>query len=233
MPRRRRSCPAGYPVHIVQRGNNRQPCFGADAEMAAYANWLAESADRFGLAIHAWVFMTNHVHLLATPASDTAVSQSMQFLGRHYVRYFNSRHGRTGTLFEGRFRSSLVQTERYLLACQRYIELNPVRAGLVRDPSDYRWSSYHAHAFGRPARMWTPHSVYLGLGRTDSERARVYRQSFPNAMEAGPIRHIRLALNAGLACGDEHFRLEIELLTGQHQQPAKRGPMRASKRGTP
>ena len=153
MPRRRRICPPGLPVHVVQRGNNRQVCFASDADMKAYANWLHEGSRKFGVDVHAWVFMTNHVHLLLTPHNADAVSRCMQYLGRYYVRYFNYRYHRSGTLFEGRFKSSIVQSHRYLLACQRYIELNPVRAGMVSDPADYTWSSYRAHAFGQAVKM--------------------------------------------------------------------------------
>lgn len=224
MPRRKRVCPAGYPVHIVQRGNNRQVCFAADADMAAYANWLKEAAAKYGLAIHAWVLMTNHVHLLVTPGSDTSVSQSMQFLGRCYVRYFNYRYRRTGTLFEGRFKSSIVQTDNYLLACQRYIELNPVRAGMVSDPADYVWSSYHAHALQRTANMWTPHAVYLALGCDATDRGEAYRKQFSDVMNTSLISDIRWALNTGLVLGNEQFRNEVEQLTGQRQRLVKRGP---------
>ena len=136
MPRRRRLCPAGIPVHVIQRGNNGQVFFTSDKDIAAYANWLKEGAIKFDLRVHAWVFMTNHVHLLVTPLQNAAVSRLMQYLGRLYVRYFNYSHARTGTLFEGRFRSSLVQEDEYLSACLRYIELNPVRAGMVGDPGD-------------------------------------------------------------------------------------------------
>jgi putative transposase len=141
MPSRPRYCPAGYPVHVIQRGNDRQLCFAEESDLAAYANWLNEYSDQYNVQVHGWVFMTNHVHLLLTPQTDAGISKLMQTLGRLYVRYFNHRYQRSGTLFEGRYRSSLVQQEEYLLACQRYIELNPVRAGLVHDPGDYRWSS--------------------------------------------------------------------------------------------
>ena len=117
VPRRKRVCPPGYSLHIVQRGNNRQVCFAADDDMAAYINWLRKAARKYGVAIHAWVLMTNHIHLLATPGRESAISKTMQYLGRYYVRYFNFRYQRTGTLFEGRFKSSLVQTDGYLLAC--------------------------------------------------------------------------------------------------------------------
>lgn len=128
MPRPSRFCPAGIPVHAIQRGNNRQTLFTSDKDFAAYSHWLKESADRLNVQVHGWVFMTNHVHLLLTPGADDGISRLFQRLGSLYVRYFNFIYSRTGTLFEGRFKSSLVQSDRYLLTCLRYIELNPVRA---------------------------------------------------------------------------------------------------------
>ena len=162
MPRYPRFCPAGYPVHVIQRGNNRQACFTCDEDIVAYAHWLAEGSTKYGVSVHAWVFMTNHVHLLLTPSKEGSISSLMQFIGRLYVRRFNYRYTRTGTLFDGRFKSSVVQDNHYLRACLQYIELNPVRAGMVSDPGDYRWSSYRSHGFGRRVSMWEPHPVYHG-----------------------------------------------------------------------
>ena len=224
MPRRRRQCPPGFPVHVVQRGNNRQICFASESELKAYANWLREGAEKFDIDVHAWVFMTNHVHLLLTPNGPDSISRCMQHLGRNYVRYFNDRHSRSGTLFEGRFRSNVVQTTEYLLACQRYIELNPVRAGMVRDPADYGWSSYRAHAFGRQVRMWKPHFEYLALGRTRALRASVYRRFFSQQLSGQVITDIRDSLNTGLALGNNRFKQQVEKLTGQPQRHLKRGP---------
>ena len=232
MPRRFRNCPPGLSVHVVQRGNNRQICFAEEADLKAYANWLREAAEKFDVAVHAWVFMTNHVHLLLTPATAVGVSRCMQHLGRHYVRYFNYRYERTGTLFEGRFNSSLVQSQQYLLACQRYIELNPVRAGLVGDPADYTWSSYRAHAFGHGARMWQPHPEYLALGANGRTRRSAYRTLFATEIEATLVAGIRHALQTGLVLGNERFRKEVELLTGQRQYHYKRGP-RSNRRPQP
>ena len=138
--------------------------FTSDKDIAVYAHWLSEAAERCELSVHGWVFMANHVHLLLTPKRDESVSRLMQSLGRKYVGYFNYANARTGTLFEGRFRSSLVQTDEYFISCLRYIELNPVRAGMVTDPGDYRWSSYRTHSFGRRIGMWVPHANYLALG---------------------------------------------------------------------
>ena len=224
MPRRSRQCPPGLPVHVIQRGNNRQVCFAADSDLKAYAHWLFEAAEQYGVDIHAWVFMTNHVHLLMTPTSRNAISRCIQYLGRYYVRYFNYRYKRTGTLFEGRFKSSVVQNQKYLMACQRYIELNPVRAGMVSDPADYTWSSYRAHAFGHAARMWRPHPEYLALGKNRQTRLSVYRKLFTRKLDEGVIADIRHALNTGLVLGNEKFQREVEQLTGQCQYHLKRGP---------
>jgi len=208
----------------VQRGNNRQICFTGAAEFKAFAHWLRAGADKYGVAVHAWVFMTNHVHLLLTPKADDSVSRCMQYLGRHYVPYYNHRHRRSGTLFEGRFRSSIVQTRSYLLACQRYIELNPVRARMVSDPADYAWSSYRGHAFGRGAKMWRPHPEYLSLGGAASAREAAYRRFFGEQFPEQLITDIRAALKTGLVLGDNRFRREVERLTGQRQQLLPRGP---------
>lgn len=173
MPRQPRFCPPGMPQHLIQRGNNRQVCFNLDEDMAAYAHWLHDYAVRHRVAIHAWVFMTNHVHLLVTPETTDGLSRLMQSLGRHYVRHYNQRYRRSGTLWEGRFKSCLVQTEDYLLQCYRYIELNPVRAGMVNDPAEYPWSSYRCNALGVESRLLTLHDEYLKLGREPVERQRI------------------------------------------------------------
>lgn len=224
MPRRKRCCPAGLPVHLVQRGNNKQVCFTSDSDLAAYANWLKDAAKKYGVAIHAWVFMTNHVHLLVTPDADDAVSKTMQYIGRYYVRYFNYQYDRTGTLFEGRYKSSLIQSNHYLLACYKYIELNPVRAGLVKDPADYAWSSYRANTMGQAVKMWTPHENYLALGSNQERRQMAYQHFFTEDMGRELITDIRGALNTGLVLGDDHFRHQVAQLTGQAQKHKKRGP---------
>jgi len=209
MPRKPRYCPAGMPVHIMQRGNNRQACFAKDSDLAAYANWLAEYAFKFQVRIHAWVMMTNHVHLLMTPQTDTGVSMLMQSLGRRYVRFFNYRYHRSGTLFEGRYRSCIIQEEEYFLSCQRYVELNPVRAGMVLDPGDYRWSSYHAHAFGLKPDMWSPHPLYSSLGLSDQERQLAYRELVDQKMEIEVLAKIRHCTKTGLILGTDKFRMQV------------------------
>ena len=197
------------PVHVIQRGNNRQALFTSDKDIVAYAHWLTEGAIKFNVRVHGWVFMTNHVHLLLTPSSENAISRLLQYLGRIYVRYFNFAYARSGTLFEGRFKSSPVQQERYLLTCLRYIELNPVRAGMVTDPGDYQWSSYRMHAFGIAASLWSPHEAYLALDGDKGARQRTYRALAGEALDQDVIAKIRHCANAGLVLGTEKFRSQI------------------------
>ena len=212
MPRRPRFCPVGFPIHVIQRGNNRQTLFTSDADMAAYAHWLEDGALKFQVDVHGWVFMTNHVHLLVTPRSDNGVSRLMQSLGRRYVGHFNYSYARSGTLFEGRFRSCLVQENQYFLTCLRYIELNPVRAGMVRDPGDYRWSSHRAHAFGAPVKFWKPHDLYLSLASNSAERQSNWRKIVGEAMDNDTISKIRHCTNTGLMLGSEKFRDQVAAL---------------------
>ncbi|MEM7704801.1 MAG: transposase [Pseudomonadota bacterium] len=212
MPRRPRFCPAGLPVHLIQRGNNRQILFTCDSDLAAYSNWLADGAERFGVSVHGWVFMANHVHLLATPDEEDSLSRLMQFLGRLYVRHFNYTYQRSGTLFEGRFKSCVVQDDQYLLSCLRYIELNPVRAGMVADPGDYLWSSFRAHAFGALPRMWSSHDLYLKLGLDEKQRARAWRALASDTLDAEVLAKLRLCANTGLVPGSEAFRRQVDRL---------------------
>lgn len=224
MPRRLRLCPVGVSQHVIQRGNNRQVCFISDDDMAAYANWLYEGSQKFQVHIHAWVFMNNHVHLLVTPMTENGVSKMMQYVGRYYVLYFNRMCRRSGTLWEGRFKSCLVQDNDYFLYCQRYIELNPVRAGMVEDPADYRWSSYQANALGVETKLVTPHELYLSLGYCKTSRQAYYRSLFEHDINGILVKDIRDSLNKGLVLGDERFKNEVELLTGQSVRMQKRGP---------
>jgi putative transposase len=212
MPRQARFCPAGYPVHLIQRGNNRQAIFTCDADLAAYANWLAQGAKQFDVAVHGWVFMSNHVHLLATPGHDESLSRLMQFLGRLYVRYFNYTYARSGTLFEGRFKTSIVQEDQYLLTCLRYIELNPVRAGMVREPGDYCWSSYRAHAVGITARIWSPHGLYLELGSNLKQRQQAWRALINESLDTEVMAKVRHCAKTGLVLGTECFREQVRQL---------------------
>ena len=224
MARQPRICLAGTPQHIIQRGNNRQACFASEEDFAAYANWLAGASSKHGVAIHAWVFMTNHVHMLATPTTNNGLSRMMQSIGRRYVRYFNHTYRRSGTLWEGRFKSCIIDAEDYLLICQLYIELNPVRAGMVEHPADYRWSSYTSNGLARPACLWTPHELWRRLGETNQDCAECYRQLFRGQINPATLTTIRESVNKGLALGNDRFRQQIEQLTGCRTTPRKRGP---------
>ena len=164
MPRRARLSLSHVPLHIIQRGNNRQACFFADENYRFYLDWLARHADKTGCRVHAYVLMTNHVHLLISTERAEAPGALMKGLGQRYVQYVNRTYHRSGTLWEGRFRSCLTQEEDYLLACQRYIELNPVRAGMVEHPAEYRWSSYRANAQGEADALLKPHPLIRSVG---------------------------------------------------------------------
>jgi len=223
MPRLPRISPAGVGVHIIQRGNNRQTCFVSDEDHWAYTGWLKEYSSRYGVDIHAWVMMPNHVHLLCTPQSDNGISKMMQAVGRRYVQYFNREYRRSGTLWEGRFKSCLVQAESYLLALYRYIELNPVRAGIVTDPGEYRWSSYQINGLGKESELCTPHQEYLALGNDPSERQAGYRELFAYHVDGELLKDIRSNTNKGMAVGSDRFKKEIETLTGRRLQSKKRG----------
>ena len=223
MARRQRLSYPGIAQHIIQRGNNRQVCFGDDEDMYIFAQWLTDYAAEYGVAVHAWVFMTNHIHVLATPVDFNSVSLLMQALGRRYVRYFNRRYRRTGTLWEGRYRSCLVDSEAYLLTCQRYIEMNPVRAGMVTAPAEYRWSSYRSNAHGKPSTLIAPHELYSKLGPTAESRQAAYRALFTEQLPVDLIENINQSTCSGLALGNDRFRDQIERLTGKQAGRGKVG----------
>lgn len=223
MARLQRISPVGIPIHVIQRGNNRHSCFASPEDYAAYLNWLKDYSKKFSVSIHAWVLMTNHVHLLCTPEKEGAVSQMMQALGRRYVPYFNHQYRRSGTLWEGRYRSCLIQAEDYLLEVYRYIELNPVRARMVAAPGDYAWSSYPINALGKESDLCTPHSEYLRLSKRKAHRLGEYRALFEHHVEDGLLTEIREGLNKGMALGNDRFKDEIEVLTGRRLKPKKAG----------
>ena len=223
MPRRPRIHLDGVPLHIVQRGHNRQPCFFAVADYLAYLEWLGDAARRTGCQIHAYALMTNHVHLLLTPGDAQAVARMMVMLGRRYVPYVNASYQRSGTLWEGRYKSSLIESESYLLACMRYIELNPVRAGLCPDPAHYRWSSYRANALGETTPLLSPHSLYATLGVDDASRQAAYSDLFDQVLPDKTITDIRLALTQAQPLGNSRFFDAIEQATGQRREAKPRG----------
>jgi len=223
MPRRPRIHLPHIPLHIVQRGHNRDACFFAEDDYLAYRHWLGEALAATGTLLHAYVLMTNHVHLLLTPPEPQAVSRFVISLGRRYVQYINRTYRRTGTLWDSRYKSSLVQADAYLLLCQRYIELNPVRAAMVDDPAHYRWSSYRANGLGQEDKLLAAHPVYAALGQDAAERQSAYRALFRTELDAEAISDIRMALNQGQPLGGSRFVDSIELATGRRCEVRPRG----------
>jgi putative transposase len=221
----------GQPQHIIQRGNNRQVIFAADGDFQFFRDCLVEAAGRFGLAIHAYVWMTNHIHLLATPAYEDSISKTFQSAGRKYVQYFNFTYKRSGTLWEGRYRATVIDTERYLLELMRYIDMNPVRAGMVVHPREYPWSSHRRYAYGEEGlnQSWLiPHDEYQKLGRQDAGRGEAYRALFKSELDAADLNAIRESSHKGWALGNERFRKLIEELSNRRAAPAAKGRPRKS-----
>ena len=223
MPRRARLSLPGIPWHIIQRGNNRSVCFFAEEDYRFYLDHLTELAEHFDCAVHAYVLMTNHVHLLLTPEQADGPALLMKHLGQRYVQYVNRTYRRSGTLWEGRFRSCLTQTEDYVLACYRYIELNPVRADMVRHPREYKWSSYRANAEGRDDPLISPHDQYRRLGRTKAARREAYRALFKAHIGEEELNQIRQATNGNYALGNTRFQEQIEAALGRRAHPGKAG----------
>ena len=223
MPRRARLSLPGVPHHIIQRGNNRSACFYADDDYRLYLDWIADYSETTHCDIHAFVLMTNHVHLLLTPREEDSVGKLMKRLGQRYVQYINRTYKRSGTLWEGRFRSCLAQEENYVLSCYRYIELNPVRARIVDHPAEYRWSSYRANAQGETLAFIRPHCIYTCLGRDALRREKAYRELFRYQLDPGMVDEIRHATNGNYALGTERFRQEVEKALGRRASPGRPG----------
>jgi Transposase and inactivated derivatives len=223
MPRRARIALANVPLHVIQRGNNRQACFFADDDYLFYLDQLRLCAQRAGCAIHSYVLMTNHVHLLLTPREANAVGHLMKLLGQRYVQHVNRLYRRSGTLWEGRFRSCIVEEDAYLLGCSRYVELNPVRAGMVTQPQEYRWSSYRANALGEQDLLIEAHPLYLALGRQAGERQEAYRALFREAQDAAFLDDVRRATNGNYALGKERFLAEVTAALGRRAMPGEPG----------
>jgi putative transposase len=210
MPRIDRLSVPGVPMHVVQRGNNRQACFFHAMDYRYYRDSLFASAARYNVAVHAFVLMTNHVHMLVTPSGQGFVSRMMQRLSSTYVTHVNVKYGRSGTLWEGRFKSSLVESEKYCLACYRYIELNPVRAGMCHDPGDYPWSSYRVNALGARNPGLAPHAEWLALSMDDAGRCARYRALVQEGADSASDSRIRFGLQKGLPTGSQRFKKQIE-----------------------
>jgi REP-associated tyrosine transposase len=223
MARRPRIALTGLPLHVVQRGNNRAPCFFAAEDYRSYLHWLHGYAEPLGVRLHAYVLMTNHVHLLLTPERPEQVSRLMQALGRRYVRFVNEKYFRSGTLWEGRYRACGVHADGYLLACMRYVELNPVRAGLAASPELYRWSSYRGNALGEVNALLIAHPLYAALGADANARQTAYRELFSDRFDEKTLAAIRAATHSGHLLADEATRKKAESLAGAPLGPAPRG----------
>lgn len=223
MPRQLRYFLPDIPQHVITRGVDRNAVFFHDGDYALYLKALREASTEYNCLIHAYVLMTNHVHLLVTPVNDRSLPMMMQAMGRNYVQRLNSRYQRTGTLWEGRYKASVVQHERYFLACQRYIELNPVRAGIVESPGEYRYSSYGYHALGIPDLLLSPHPCYESLHIEPTKRRKAYRKLFHDSLTEEMLTEIRRKTNACSVIGDSRFKGRIEAMLGRAVPTGKRG----------
>lgn len=228
MPRKSRIVIPGQPQHVIIRGINREPVFYDPADYQYYLERLGMAIQRHGCAVHAYVLMTNHVHLLLTPANEASIAKTIQTLGRWYVQYFNTTYGRTGTLWEGRYKASLIDSEHYLLTCYRYIELNPVRAQIVTHAAEYPWSSYRANALGQTQSLITPHEQYLQLGQDAESRRVAYQALFKAHLPEWLLTEIRETANKEWVLGSEYFKEKIERQLQRRVSPLPRGGDRKS-----
>ncbi|MFT6388627.1 MAG: putative transposase [Cellvibrionaceae bacterium] len=229
MPRQPRFVLVGHPQHVIIRGNNREPIFYADEDYRFYLEKLTEACDKHACQIHAYVLMTNHVHLLITPNKEEGISKVVQMVGRYYVQYFNYTYRRTGTLWEGRYKASLIDSERYALLCYRYIELNPVRADMVDHPSLYPWSSYRCNAVGKFDALVSPHSTYKALGADNIARQAAYRELFVGQIDVKTLSQIREMTNKCWVLGSEYFKEKIAAKVERQVEPMGRGGDRRSR----
>ena len=230
MPRKPRFYLPSVPVHLVQRGHCKNPIFFDQKDYVTYLHWLKEASIKYEIAVHAFVLMTNHVHLLVTPNQGPEVSLFMQFIGRRYVPYINHKYERSGSLWEGRYKASLVQVESYFLNVMKYIELNPVRAGMVEVPGQYRWSSYCHNSGAKTIKFIEFHPAYLALGPTEHERAKAYLELFKQDLTPAEMKRTRDTWQTGTPLGSRQFIKEIERLLARKVGHSKRGrPTKANK----
>jgi putative transposase len=211
------------PHHVIQRGNDRQLIFREAEDYQRFLAWLKESAKEFKVAIHAYVLMPNHLHLLASPSTHTGLAQTMQRVGRYYVPWFNHKYERYGGLFQGRFKTSLIDSDRYFMLCSRYIELNPVRARLAPGPLEYPWSSYAHHAGVRPDTVITDHALYWALGNTPFQREAAYIELTQQALTVDELNKINLSVLKGWPLGSDEFKADLQHKARRQVLPAKRG----------
>ncbi len=230
MPRKPRFFVPDIPNHVIQRGINKSAVFFEEEDYQHYKHILYEAAESSGVVIHAYVLMTNHIHLLVTADSQRGISLMMQKVGRFYVPYINHKYGQSGTLWDGRFKSSLVDSDFYVLACMRYIEMNPVRAGMVKSPQGYKWSSYLCNALDVHDRIVTPAPSYLSLAITKKKRQHVYSSLFTEHLDEKTVRDIRNCAQTGTPLGSSQFIEQIEVKLGKKVGHNKRGRPSHSKK---
>lgn len=211
------------PHHIIQRGIDRQPVFRDVDDYKIFLQWLREAAKQFKVAIHAYVLMPDHLHLLATPGDEVGLARTMQWIGRHYVPYFNAKYGRAGTLWQGRYKAAVIDSDQYFLICSKHIELNPVRSGLVADPAEYPWSSFLHHVGGQPDSVITDHSLYWALGNTPFDREAAYRALMEQGLVADEAAALNEATLKGWPLGSEKFKKALAKQVNRRVAPAKRG----------
>ncbi|MCD6150100.1 MAG: transposase [Deltaproteobacteria bacterium] len=223
MARQSRFVLPGHPQHVIQRGNNRAEIFIANEDYQFYLEKLQDGCEKYSCDIHAYVLMTNHVHLLLTPHTENAIGKLMQYIGRYYVQYFNYQYRRTGTLWEGRYKATLIDSEQYLLKCYRYIELNPVRAGMVDHPGNYPWSSFGCNAMGKSDDVVVPHDLYLHLGKDSLAVQEAYLELFEHELCEKILSEIRQATNRAWLLGSDQFCESIKPLINRQMQPKSRG----------
>jgi len=211
------------PHHVIQRGNDRQLIFRDASDYIVFLNWLRDGARQFKVAIHAYVLLSNHVHLLVTPSDETGLGRMMQWIGRYYVPYFNRKYERVGTLWQGRYKATVIESEKYFMTCSRYIELNPVRASIVAEPADYPWSSYAHHVGMKLDPLITDHSLYWALGNTPFDREAAYKALVEQTLTTEEIDRINHATVKGWVLGTEKFQMALEKKTTRRIRPAKKG----------
>ncbi len=216
----------GQPQSVIHRGYDQDTVFFHDDDCQYYLDCLEDASQHYGLAIHAYVLMDNHVHLLATPATARSLSRTLQSTGRRYGQYFNTTYDHTGTLWEGRYRATIIDAGEYLLTCMRYIELNPVRAGIVKRARDYPWSSYGYNAYGETDALIRSHRIYRNLGPDAGARQKAYRALFKARIPQTDLDAIRAATNKAWVLGDQAFRDKIEALSGRRASPRPKGRTR-------
>ena len=231
MPRKPRFVLPGVLQHVIQRGDNREPCFYSEDDYVRYLDTMQQAAALNQVVVHAYVLMTNHVHLLVTPAQTYSIAHMMQDTGKKYVRYINTRYKRSGSLWEGRYKASVIDSEYYLLTCMRYIEMNPIRAGMFAHPGEYRWSSYHSNAGLKHNPLLTKHPIYIRLGEDIEQQQYAYRELFSHDIEKKELHAVREALNQELVLGREDFKVKIKQMTKRQVRPGKLGRPRDEESG--